>query len=142
MNQFIRIFMSLTALCLISISAQAQEKIDVATAFEKAEAGEVLLLDIRTPREWKSTGVAPQATPLNMRSSSFGSELMSLIGSNRDQPIALICATGGRSGYLAEVMAEAGFTAVFDVTEGMVGSDVGPGWIEAGLPVAPFSPRN
>ena len=123
---------------LTPLAALAQEKIDVATAQQLAENGEVLLLDIRTPREWKQTGVSPLATPLNMRERSFGADLMALIDSNRDQPIALICASGGRSGYLAQVLSEAGFSEVYDVTEGMMGSGAGPGWIGAGLPVVGF----
>lgn len=123
---------------LTPLAALAQEKIDVATAQQLAENGEVLLLDIRTPREWKQTGVSPLATPLNMRERSFGADLMALIDSNRDQPIALICASGGRSGYLAKVLSEAGFSEVYDVTEGMMGSGAGPGWIGAGLPVVGF----
>ena len=126
---------------LTPLSAKAQEKIDVETAQALAESGDVLLLDIRTPREWNQTGVSPLATPLNMRERSFGSDLMTLIENDRDRPIALICATGGRSGYLAQVMAEAGFTKVFDVTEGMMGSDAGPGWIGTGLPVVTFDPN-
>lgn len=139
MNRLFKCFAVIVTACLIPFSAMAQEKIDVATAFQKAQSGEILLLDIRTPREWKQTGIAPQATPLDMRSRTFGPELMSLIDSNRERPIALICATGGRSAYLAELMAGAGFTSVFDVTEGMIGSSAGPGWIDAGLPVAAYS---
>ena len=123
---------------LTPLAALAQEKIDVATAQQLAEKGEVLLLDIRTPREWKQTGVSPLATPMNMRERSFGADLMALIDSNRDQPIALICASGGRSAYLAQVLSKAGFSSIYDVTEGMVGSGAGPGWIGAGLPVVGF----
>lgn len=128
-------------LLLTPLQASAQEKIDAETAQAMAESGEVLLLDIRTPREWKQTGVSPLATPLNMRDSTFGSDLMTLIENNRDKPIALICASGGRSGYLAQVMAEAGFSAVYDVSEGMMGSKAGPGWIGTGLPVVAFDPN-
>ena len=107
---------------------------------EQLPNGDVLLLDIRTPREWKQTGVSPLATPLNMRERSFGADLMALIDGNSDQPVALICASGGRSGYLAQVLSEAGFSEVYDVTEGMIGSGAGPGWIGAGLPVVDFDP--
>ena len=132
----------LCACCVLVLSmaatAGAQGKIDVATAETMARNGDVLLLDIRTPGEWKNTGVSPLATPLNMRSSSFGTELMSLIDNRRDVPIALICAGGVRSAYLKNVMENAGFTSVYDVTEGMLGSDAGPGWIAAGLPVEAY----
>ena len=127
---------------LLGSMARAQEKIDVATALSMAQSGEVLLLDIRTPREWKQTGISPLAVTLNMHSRTFGSDLMSLINSNRDRPIALMCATGYRSGYLSGIMQEAGFSSIYDVTEGMLGSDAGPGWIDAGLPVVPYASQN
>ena len=114
----------------------------MATALSMAQSGEVLLLDIRTPREWKQTGISPLAVTLNMHSRTFGSDLMSLINSNRDRPIALMCATGYRSGYLSGIMQEAGFSSIYDVTEGMLGSDAGPGWIDAGLPVVPYASQN
>ena len=121
-------------------AALAQEKIDVATAINLAQNGDALLLDIRTPAEWKKTGVSPLATTLNMHSSSFGEDLMRLINSNRDVPIAVICATGGRSAYLSSLLDDAGFSAVYDVTEGMLGSSAGPGWIAAGLPTIAYNP--
>ena len=135
---FAQLILILSLTVLTPLSAVAQEKIDAETAQAMAERGDVLLLDIRTPREWKQTGVSPLATPLNMRDSTFGTDLMTLIENNRDKPIALICASGGRSGYLAQVMAEAGFSAVYDVSEGMMGSKAGPGWIVTGLPVVAF----
>ena len=115
------------------ITAMAQERISVKKAQQLAEQGDVLLIDIRTPGEWRRTGVSPLAETLNMHSPTFGPELLALIEGNRDLPIALICATGGRSGHMSRVMSNAGFTAIYDVTEGMNGSSAGPGWIAEGL---------
>ena len=47
----------------------------------------------------------------------------------------LICATGGRSAYVAEVLEKNGLTGVADVSEGMLGNSGGAGWIARGLPV-------
>jgi rhodanese-related sulfurtransferase len=49
--------------------------------------------------------------------------------------IALICATGGRTGYVVSLLSKDGFKGVIDVSEGMVGNERGPGWIARGLPL-------
>ena len=52
--------------------------------------------------------------------------------------IALICATGGRSAYVADVLAKNGISGVLDVPEGMFGNGAAPGWIARGLTVVPL----
>ncbi len=52
-----------------------------------------------------------------------------------DKPIALICATGGRSARLLAALKRAGYSGFIDVSEGMLGSRRGPGWIARGLPI-------
>lgn len=104
-------------------------------AHAAALAGEVVLLDIRRPDEWAATGIGAGATPLDMRGDDFASALDAMLGGDRSRPIALICARGVRSERLAARLAEAGFTQVADVPEGMLGSAAGPGWLARGLPV-------
>lgn len=96
----------------------------------------LILIDIRRPDEWALTGVAVGAVPLDMRDDGFLADLDRLTGGNRAAPIALICARGVRSRRLAAKLTAAGFTAVLDVSEGMLGSPAGPGWIARGLPVS------
>ncbi|WP_179379974.1 rhodanese-like domain-containing protein [Jannaschia marina] len=99
------------------------------------EAGEILLIDIRRPGEWEETGIAPGARPLDMRRDDFVAALTDLAGGDTGRPIALICARGVRSDRMSARLAEAGFTSIIDVPEGMLGSSAGPGWLERGLPV-------
>ncbi|CUK06195.1 molybdopterin biosynthesis protein MoeB [Ruegeria denitrificans] len=110
-------------------------QLSVQDAHQQAVSGEILLVDIRTPREWQSTGVGQGAHPLDMRRDDFEQALADLTGKNRDAPIALICARGVRSARLSNRLTQAGFTNVVDVPEGMLGSAAGPGWVRAGLPV-------
>lgn len=117
--------------------AFAGPTLDAATAFRMAAAGEVLLVDIRRPDEWQATGTGLGAHPLDMRSPDFLTALTALAGGDRSRPIAVICARGVRSARLARQLAEAGFTAINDVPEGMLGSSAGPGWLARGLPVSP-----
>ena len=107
----------------------------VEEAHRAAVAGEVILIDIRRPDEWAQTGVPQGAHALDMRGPDFLAELSAATGGDRDRPVALICARGVRSAALGARLAEAGYTRVLNVPEGMLGSGAGPGWIASGLPV-------
>ena len=109
------------------------------TVEEVAEAwarDEIVLIDVRTPQEWNSTGVAENAHTVAMQDPALGAKLDSLTAGNTAKPVALICATGVRSGRVANAMARAGYTKVYSVDEGMHGSSSGPGWLRRGLPLA------
>lgn len=113
----------------------AGRQLSVEDAYHQALSGDLLLVDIRTPREWKATGVGQGAYPLDMRRDDFEQALAQLSGGDRTAPVALICARGVRSARLSNRLTEAGFTNVIDVPEGMLGLVAGPGWVRAGLPV-------
>ncbi len=113
-------------------------RITVAEAHEQASKGNVLLIDIRTPREWRASGIGEGAVPLDMRREDFVKALAELAGGDPATPVALICARGVRSARLSNRLIEAGFTNVIDVPEGMLGSAAGPGWVRAGLPVRKY----
>ncbi|MGI9513639.1 MAG: rhodanese-like domain-containing protein [Anderseniella sp.] len=104
-------------------------------ALAAAARGEVVLVDIRTRGEWKQSGLAEPALAISMHEAGFVRNLARALGGNRSSPIALICATGGRSAHMLRILATAGFTNVVDVSEGMFGSRAGPGWLKRGLPV-------
>ncbi|OYW60817.1 MAG: hypothetical protein B7Z31_03540 [Rhodobacterales bacterium 12-65-15] len=110
-------------------------EMDAPTAFRLAEAGAVVLVDIRRPDEWAETGSAQGAQRLDLRDPGFVDALTALVAGDRTRPIALICAKGVRSARLANQLTAAGFTSVSNVTEGMLGSSAGPGWIARGLPL-------
>ncbi|QFT94876.1 molybdopterin biosynthesis protein MoeB [Roseovarius sp. THAF9] len=112
--------------------------LSVRDAFEAAKAGDIILVDIRRPDEWARTGIGQGAHPIDMRHAGFIAELDALTGARKDVPIALICARGVRSARLSIALTEAGYTRVINVPEGMLGSDVGQGWIETGLPVTAY----
>ncbi len=104
-------------------------------ALAKVQSGEILLIDVRTPDEWARTGLPEGGTALDMRRDDFTQALLALAEGQTDRPIALICASGGRSGHMTRELSRAGFTRIIDVPEGMLGSRAGPGWLERGLPV-------
>ena len=104
-------------------------------AHQAALAGDILLIDIRRPDEWKKTGVGEGAQKLDMRRKDFIAALTQLADGDLNRPIAIICARGVRSDRTSLKLEKAGFTRIIDVPEGMLGSRAGPGWLERGLPV-------
>lgn len=126
--------------------AGAAEEIDVATAHARARAGETLLIDIRTPPEWRETGLPAGATPINLHDplgpEGFVAKILAAAGGDRSRPVSLICRTGSRTRHAAGLLARAGFTAVSDVRGGMIGNraEGAAGWIERGLPREPYAP--
>lgn len=103
-------------------------------AHKAALAGEIILIDIRRPDEWQQTRVGEGAIGLDMRAENFVPTLVTLRRANPGKPIALICRTGNRTGYVTSALAGQGFPGLVDVSEGMVGGANGPGWLNRGLP--------
>lgn len=101
--------------------------------------GRILLVDIRSPREWRKTGVAAGALAITVHRRDFAGALLAAAGGDYARPIAIICATGGRTALARRYLQRMGFTAIVDVSEGMLGSSRGPGWIRRGLPVVAYS---
>lgn len=116
-------------------SPAAPGGISAEEAHTKASNGHLLLLDIRTPEEWKQTGVGAPAHPVSMRDPAFLQKLAALTDGDKNKPVALICAVGVRSSAMQRYLSAKGYDAVYNVSEGMLGSRAGPGWIRSGLPV-------
>jgi len=110
----------------------------VAEAHAQAVTGDIVLIDIRRPDEWRKTGVGEGAEPLDMRRKDFVEILGTLVNGDLDTPVALICARGVRSARLSKRLSDAGFTRIIDVPEGMLGSRAGPGWLASGLPTRAY----
>jgi rhodanese-related sulfurtransferase len=108
--------------------------LSVQDAHAQATGGQIVLIDIRRPDEWNTTGIGEGAHPLDMRRKDFVAELDQLVAGNRTQPVALICARGVRSARMSNRLTKAGFTRIIDVPEGMLGSRAGPGWLGQNLP--------
>ncbi len=100
-----------------------------------AQAGSVLLVDIRRPDEWSRTGIGEGAVPIDMRRDDFETALLAAADGDTSRPIALICARGVRSRRMSERLKAAGFDRIIDVPEGMLGSGAGPGWLKRRLPL-------
>ncbi len=125
------------ALALLPLVASAEPDMTAPEALEAARSGKIRLIDIRTPQEWRQTGIAPGAGRVDMYR---GAEhllrgVLQEAKGDRNAPIAIICRTGNRTTQAQKFLQQQGFTQVFNVKEGMAGSAAGPGWIKRGLPI-------
>ncbi|MEE9388974.1 MAG: rhodanese-like domain-containing protein [Paracoccaceae bacterium] len=116
-------------------SPDGYDILDAQAAFDAAKAGDIILVDIRRPDEWASTGIAQGAVALDMRQDSFVTSLVALRKLYPTRTIALICRTGNRSGHVVSTLAQQGFSGLADVSEGMQGGRNGQGWVNRGLPI-------
>jgi rhodanese-related sulfurtransferase len=127
---------------LLPATADGPVVIEAPQALAAATAGEITLIDVRSPAEWRATGLPRGAKSVTIHDprglDGFVAAATRAVGGKKDQPVALICATGRRSSRAADALREAGFTSVLNVREGMQGNSVdGPGWLSRNLPVEP-----
>jgi len=128
---------ALLALAFLAGPAWAEPDISAPDALAASQAGKMKLIDIRTPKEWRETGVAPNAGRVDFYR---GPEVLTRYilqeaKGDKNAPIALICRTGNRTAQAQKYLQGLGFTQVYNVKEGMKGSAAGPGWLKRGLPV-------
>lgn len=90
------------------------------------QAGDAVLVDVRTAEERKFVGHVPEtlhvawATGTSFtRNPRFVRELEAKTG--KSVAVVLLCRSGNRSAQAAEAAAKAGFALVFNVTEGFEG---------------------
>lgn len=110
-------------------------------AYARLQAGTLTLIDVRHADEWRKTGVARGALRIDMTNTQgeagFIRQVMTQMRDDMNAPIGLLGLSSNRSANAGKVLREAGFTQVFVIQEGMLGSSGGPGWIARGLPVDP-----
>lgn len=83
---------------------------------------DLVVLDIRTPEE-VAEGVLPGATAIDFYSDTFRDRLAEL---DREVPYLVYCRSGNRSADAVTVMADLGFTEIYEL-DGGVGSWIGAG---------------
>lgn len=111
-----------------------------AEAYRLREAGVATIVDVRTQPEWDFVGHVA-GTPLiewpregdRFALAAFLDELRASF--DPSQALLLICRSGVRSHFAAQLAAHAGFGSVYNVLEGFEGEHgAGNGWRNAGLP--------
>jgi thioredoxin 1 len=83
---------------------------------KKLSDGNAQLIDVRTPEEYNQ-GHLKGALNYNINSSEFENQLSKL---DKNKPVLVYCLSGGRSGSAAEMMADKGFTEVYNMQGGIM----------------------
>lgn len=90
-----------------------------------AGRGQIRLVDVREVSEFNDAlGHAAGAELVPLATLEQAAQAW-----RRDEPIAVVCRSGGRSGRGAMALVQMGFGQVYNVSGGMIG------WNQAGLPV-------
>jgi rhodanese-related sulfurtransferase len=108
-------------------------------AARRAKNGDIMVIDVRSPGEWRQTGTAQGAKRVTIHdpdgADGYLRHMVAAVDGDQGRPIALICARGNRSTKAQEILMRHGFTNVHNIVEGMLGNQTDPGWIARGLPV-------
>ena len=131
-------FLAVFSVILAPAHSWADHKLSAPQAHADAKAGKLVLIDIRSPREWKQTGVPEGAKLVTIHhpggANGFLEDILKAAGGDKSRPIALICAQGVRSSRGKRFLEARGFTNVHDVSEGMLGRGSQIGWLARRLP--------
>ncbi len=101
----------------IVVLMQAQERLSPKEFRKKLDhSAEALLLDVRTPDEI-AKGYLKNAVFMDFYDSSFKQQVATI---DRDKPVFVYCAIGGRSWDAAKIMHELGFKNVYDLKGGII----------------------
>lgn len=72
------------------------------------------LLDVRTPQEWEAGKVA-SSNCINVNDAAFKQQIEKL---DKNKPVFVYCAAGGRSSKAAPILQQAGFKYIYNLTGG------------------------
>ena len=139
---FRKLAIAIASIVIFAVSGAAtfaSGLISAQEAYAKSKANEIVLIDIRSPAEWKESGIAETAIAISMHEKGFLEGLEKVRKENPNKEIALICATGGRTHFVQNELKKRNLGSVIDVSEGMFGNKRGPGWIAQQLPIKKWS---
>ena len=117
----------------LSITLFAQFKTVDADTFVKLQAKGYPVIDIRTPDEWKQTGIIKGAHKMMFFTPSGEPDLagwffeLGHLVKDKKQPILIYCAHANRTKALGEGLAQMGFKNVYELQGGIEN-----GWIKLG----------
>lgn len=107
-------FVALVSFSVLAFSSQAQTQtnmnLDQFVAKIKATPN-AQLLDVRTPQEWAQGKIASSKC-INYNDPTFASQVQKL---DKNKPIFVYCAVGGRSSRAAQILTSAGFKQVYNL---------------------------
>ena len=126
-----------------TLSSQDKMKdinINISQAIESYKSNKLKIIDIRTLKEWKMTGIIPNSYLINMHEEDFSENLnfvvetQKVLDENKEFDVAFICASGARSEIAANYFIEKNYKNIFHIPEGILGKNK-DGWLFLGYPI-------
>lgn len=117
------------------VSGQSAPSLSARDAHDAARAGTIVLIDVRTPDEWRDTGLPQGAIALDAETPGFEVRLAGLRLDHPGKRIALIDRSGALSSSLRAKLAGRGWRDIVAVRSGMLGPG---GWLAENLPVTAY----
>ena len=120
---------------LLSTAIFAEFKAITPTELEQMQAKGVPVIDIRTPGEWKQTGIIKGAHKMMFFTPNGQPDLanwfydLGRMIKDKDQPFIIYCAHANRTKALGQGLDQMGFKHVYELKGGIEN-----GWIKAGKP--------
>ena len=117
--------------------------ISINQALESYKSKKLKIIDIRTLKEWKMTGIIPNSYLINMHEEDFSENLKfiekteKLLNENKDIDVAFICASGARSEIAANYFIEKNYINIFHIPQGILGKNK-DGWLFLGYPIESY----
>ena len=103
----------------------------------------LLIIDVRTAKEWKMTGVIPGSILISMHDDnnierkSFLEEINLKISSYKNKKIAFICSSGSRSKVVMDFFLNEGYKNIYHIPDGIMGRQ-SDGWLFSGYPITQY----
>lgn len=135
MKKFILLLFSLALLLFAEV-----RDLNIAS-FEKLRENGVPVIDIRTPQEWKETGIIAGSHTIMFFRPDGGYDLQAFIdalnklGINKETPFILVCRSASRTRTLGNFLSDKmGYRNVYQLTGGVLN------WMAHGKPMIDYKP--
>ena len=115
--KYLLFFSILMPLVSCTQNAKVQNRIDAAQTAQMLKAdSSIQLVDLRTPAEVQTTGKIAGARAINFNNPDFQTQVTQL---DKEKPVLIYCASGGRSGRALPQLQQMGFKEVYEYAGGM-----------------------
>jgi rhodanese-related sulfurtransferase len=118
-------FLAITTIYCNAQQNKGVELVKPAEFAQKLNSGEGQLIDVRTPKEYKS-GYIKGAVNMHLYDNDFEQRIDTL---DKNKPVYVYCKVGGRSAEAVTLMKKKGFRHIIELDGGM------DAWNEAKLPI-------
>ena len=140
-----KLYFRIIFLCFILLSwngysENIMKSLNLQEAHDSYIDNKIIIVDVRTKKEWKETGIIPNSILLNMHNDNyeenknFVNDLSAFLSKNLNKSISFICASGSRSEVVVNYFTEKGYKNLSHIPDGIVGKN-NDGWLFLGFPL-------